>query len=39
VSAGPEVARVLRAVEDRWIAEGFPDRTRVAALLDEALRR
>ena len=23
VSAGPEVARILREVEDRWVAEGF----------------
>ncbi|KQM17349.1 CCA tRNA nucleotidyltransferase [Novosphingobium sp. Leaf2] len=37
VSAGPEVARILRAVEARWIAEGFPDAPRVAALLDEEL--
>lgn len=37
VSAGPEVARVLRAVEDRWVAEGFPDRQRVEVLLDEVL--
>lgn len=37
VHAGPEVARTLRAVEDRWIAEGFPDATRVAALLDDVL--
>ena len=39
VGAGPEVARILRAVEARWIEEGFPDRTRVAALLDDALAR
>lgn len=37
VKAGPDVARILRAVEDRWIAEGFPGEARVAALLDEAL--
>ncbi len=37
VQAGPEVARILRAVEDRWIAEGFPSAGRVAELLDEAL--
>ena len=24
VSAGPEVARILHAVEDRWVAEGLP---------------
>lgn len=38
VDAGPEVARVLRAVEDRWLEEGFPDRSRVEQLLDEQLR-
>ena len=37
VGAGPEVARVLRAVETRWIAEGFPDVARVEMLLDEEL--
>jgi poly(A) polymerase len=37
VAAGPEVARILRAVERRWVAEGFPDRARVGALLDEEL--
>ncbi len=39
VEAGPEVARVLRAVERRWIAEGFPDRLRVEALLVQELAR
>lgn len=39
VAAGPEVARLLRAVESRWIAEDFPDRARVAALLDDELAR
>ncbi|WP_234421279.1 CCA tRNA nucleotidyltransferase [Erythrobacter sp. EC-HK427] len=37
VAAGPEVARILQAVERRWVAEGFPDAARVEALLDEAL--
>ena len=37
VGAGPEVARTLRRVEDRWIAEGFPDEARVFAILDEEL--
>ncbi|TCM21874.1 poly(A) polymerase [Novosphingobium sp. PhB165] len=37
VSAGPEVARVLRRVEDRWIAEGFPAAPRIDALLDAEL--
>jgi poly(A) polymerase len=37
VKAGPEVARILQAVEARWVAEGFPPRDRVHALLDEML--
>jgi poly(A) polymerase len=37
VSAGPEVARILREVEDRWVGEGFPGRERAQALLDERL--
>jgi len=37
VSAGPEVARILQAVERQWVAEGFPPRERVTALLDAEL--
>jgi len=37
VGAGPEVARVLRTVETAWVAEGFPGRERVEALLDAVL--
>lgn len=37
IKAGPEVARVLRSVEARWVSEGFPDEARVSALLDETL--
>ncbi len=39
VAAGPEVARILRAVEHRWIKEGFPDAARVEELLDAELVR
>jgi len=39
VSAGPDVARILRAVESRWVAEGFPDTARIDALLAEELQR
>lgn len=39
VKAGPEVARVLRAVEAAWVSEGFPDGTRIAALLETELAR
>lgn len=35
--AGPDVARVLRQVEDAWIAEGFPPAARVAALCEAAI--
>ena len=37
VGAGPEVARILRAVEARWVEEEFPGTDRVAELLDEEL--
>ncbi|KPF93843.1 polynucleotide adenylyltransferase [Novosphingobium sp. AAP83] len=37
ISAGPEVARLLRSVEARWISEEFPDEARVLEMLDEAL--
>jgi poly(A) polymerase len=37
VTAGPEVARILQEVETRWVSEGFPDESRTAALLSEAL--
>ena len=39
IASGPEVARILHVVEDRWVAEGFPDKRRVDALLDQELRR
>jgi poly(A) polymerase len=37
LTAGPDVARTLRRIEDRWIAEGFPDAARVAAITDDAV--
>ncbi|WHU04118.1 MULTISPECIES: CCA tRNA nucleotidyltransferase [unclassified Sphingomonas] len=37
VKAGPEVARLMKEVERRWIDEGFPDEQRVSALADEAV--
>lgn len=37
VRAGPEVAHILREVEQRWIKEAFPDAARVGAMLDEIL--
>ncbi|MEL6237686.1 MAG: CCA tRNA nucleotidyltransferase [Pseudomonadota bacterium] len=39
VAAGPEVARILQKVERRWVAEGFPDRARIDAILTEELRQ
>lgn len=39
VVAGPEVARILKEIEQRWIFEGFPGRQRVHAMLDERLAR
>ncbi|MEN3746484.1 CCA tRNA nucleotidyltransferase [Sphingomonas sp. HF-S3] len=38
IKAGPEVARLMRQVEDLWIAEAFPDAARVEQLADQALR-
>ena len=37
IGKGPDVARTLRAIEDRWVAEGFPDAARLAAITDEAV--
>jgi len=35
--SGPDVSKALREVETRWIAEDFPDRSRVLELLDAVL--
>ncbi len=37
VKAGPEVARILQAVEARWVAEQFPGEERVWEILGEEL--
>lgn len=37
VPPGPDVARLLRQVEDRWVAEGFPDRVRAMAIAREVV--
>ncbi|MBV7259442.1 CCA tRNA nucleotidyltransferase [Erythrobacter crassostreae] len=37
VAAGPEVARILKTVERRWVEEGFPDENRVEQILTEEL--
>lgn len=38
VAAGPEVARILKTVERRWIAEGFPGIERVQEMLDDEMK-
>ena len=37
ISAGPEIARILRKVEARWVSEGFPDEARIEEMLSEEL--
>jgi poly(A) polymerase len=37
LAKGPDVARVLRAIEDRWISEEFPGAERVAIIADETV--
>ncbi|MFB0613243.1 CCA tRNA nucleotidyltransferase [Aurantiacibacter poecillastricola] len=37
VGAGPEVARIMQAVERRWLEEGFPGESRVEQMLAEEL--
>ena len=37
LAKGPLVAATLRAIEDRWIAEGFPGEARLTALTAEAV--
>lgn len=34
LSKGPDVAKALRQIEDRWIAEGFPDDRRAGQIAD-----
>ena len=38
LTEGPEVARTLRAIEDQWIAAGFPADEQFDRIVDEALR-
>jgi poly(A) polymerase len=37
VTAGPEVARLLKEIESAWVEEDFPDAARVAALADQKI--
>jgi poly(A) polymerase len=39
VTAGPDVARILKAVEAAWVAEDFPDAARVRELVDQKIGR
>ena len=39
VKAGPEVARVLKAVEARWLEESFPGEERIWELLGQELEQ
>ncbi len=39
VTAGPEVARILKAVEAAWVAEDFPDAARAAVLAGQMIGR
>jgi poly(A) polymerase len=34
LSKGPDVAKALRRIEDRWVAEGFPDESRAGQIAD-----
>jgi poly(A) polymerase len=37
LTAGPLVAKTLKAVEQQWIAEGFPDAARANAIADQCV--
>jgi poly(A) polymerase len=37
LAKGPDVAQALRAIETRWIAEGFPDAARTRQIADETV--
>ena len=39
IAAGPEVARILKAVEAEWVAEDFPGASRVVELVDQKIGR
>ena len=37
LTAGPLVAKTLKAAEQQWIAEGFPDATRANSIADQCV--
>lgn len=39
IAAGPQVARIMRAVEQHWVSEGFPGSARVNELLEVELAK
>ena len=39
IAPGPLVAKILTAVEEQWIAEAFPDKVRLEAILTEQIAR
>ncbi|MFL0670195.1 MAG: CCA tRNA nucleotidyltransferase [Erythrobacter sp.] len=39
ITAGPDVARILKAVEARWVAEGFPPDERITQILSDELTK
>lgn len=39
IKAGPDVARLLKAAEQQWVAEGFPDKDRANAIADALCAR
>jgi len=39
IAVGPEVARILKAVEAEWVAEDFPGAARAAELADQKIGR
>ena len=34
VAKGPEVARILQAVQQQWLAEGFPNEARTRTIAE-----
>jgi poly(A) polymerase len=39
IKAGPQVAQILHAVEEHWLAEDFPEDARIEELLSQELAR
>jgi poly(A) polymerase len=39
IKAGPQVAQILRTIEEHWLAEDFPGDARIEELLREELAR